>query len=71
MAGFQRAFFVFTESDIFAMKGLKPPPLECAEVASADYLVTGNKRHFPKRWKVTAVVNARELLGLIGANFLK
>jgi uncharacterized protein len=40
--------------------------LECAEAAFADYLVTGNKRHFPKRWKTTVVVNARELLGLIG-----
>jgi putative PIN family toxin of toxin-antitoxin system len=40
--------------------------LECAEEAQADYLVTGNKRHFPKRWKTTYVVNARELLELIG-----
>jgi hypothetical protein len=28
--------------------------------------VTGNKHHFPKRWKSTQVVNARELLELIG-----
>lgn len=35
--------------------------LECAEAADADYLVTGNKRHFPARWKRTEVVNAREL----------
>jgi uncharacterized protein len=40
--------------------------LECAEEAQADYLVTGNKRHFPKRWKSTQVINARELLELIG-----
>jgi predicted nucleic acid-binding protein len=40
--------------------------LECAGEAQADYLVTGNKRHFPKRWKSTQVVNARELLELIG-----
>jgi putative PIN family toxin of toxin-antitoxin system len=45
--------------------------LECAETAVADYLVTGNKRHFPKRWKTTEVVNARESLGFIGASFLK
>jgi hypothetical protein len=32
------------------------------EEAGADYLVTDNKRHFPKRWKLTAVVNARELI---------
>ncbi len=36
--------------------------LECAEAAEADYLVTGNKRHFPERWKRTEIVNARELL---------
>jgi uncharacterized protein len=36
--------------------------LECAEAASADYLVTGNKKHFPSKWKTTRVVNAREWL---------
>ena len=40
--------------------------LECAEAASVDFLVTGNKRHFPKQWKNTKVVNARELLEIIG-----
>src|ERR1017187_32786 len=32
--------------------------LECAEAARADFLVTGNKKHFPQRWKTTEVVNA-------------
>ena len=45
--------------------------LECAEAASADFLVTGNKKHFPKRWKSTEVVNTRELLGRIGSSFLE
>ena len=36
--------------------------LECAEASKADYIVTGNKRHFPKKWRQTQVVNARELL---------
>jgi putative PIN family toxin of toxin-antitoxin system len=36
--------------------------LECSEAASADYLVTGNKKHFPVKWKTTRVVNAREWL---------
>lgn len=39
--------------------------LECAAEAQADYLVTGNKRHFPKEWGLTRVVNARELLEAI------
>jgi putative PIN family toxin of toxin-antitoxin system len=45
--------------------------VECAEAADADFLVTGNKRHFPKVWEKTRVVNARELLGLIGPSFLR
>ncbi len=36
--------------------------LECAEAAKADYLITGNQRHFPKQWRQTLIVNARELL---------
>jgi len=36
--------------------------LECADAASAGYLVTGNKRHFPEYWKSTRIMNAREFL---------
>jgi uncharacterized protein len=36
--------------------------LECAAAAKADYLVTGNKRHFPPVWEKTLVVNSREFL---------
>jgi uncharacterized protein len=37
--------------------------LQCAETAQADYLVTGNKRHFPEAsYGVTRVVSAGELL---------
>ena len=39
--------------------------LECAETADAQYLVTGNKRHFPAQWKSTRIVNARELFQII------
>lgn len=39
--------------------------IECADSARADYLVTGNLRHFPKFWKSTKVINSRELLGII------
>ena len=27
--------------------------LQCAETAKADFLVTGNTRHFPAKWKLT------------------
>ncbi len=36
--------------------------LECADAARVNYLVTGNKRHFPTHWRRTLVVNARELI---------
>jgi putative PIN family toxin of toxin-antitoxin system len=36
--------------------------LEFAETAHADYLVTGNRRHFPLHWGNTRIVSARELL---------
>jgi putative PIN family toxin of toxin-antitoxin system len=39
--------------------------LECAEAAGADYIVTGNLRHFPKEWKGTRVVNARTVIELL------
>lgn len=39
--------------------------LECAEAAEANYLVTGNRRHYPSRWKMTEIVNARGLLNAI------
>jgi len=39
--------------------------LECAEAAGAAYLVTGNSKHFPKRYKGTQVVTARQLLELL------
>jgi uncharacterized protein len=36
--------------------------LECAEAAQADYLVTGNTRHFPQGHKTTKVVTGRQFL---------
>ena len=39
--------------------------LECADAARADYLITGNQRHFPRFWKQTKVITAREFITLI------
>jgi uncharacterized protein len=36
--------------------------LECAQAAHADYLVTGNLKHFPTLWQQTRVVTPRWLL---------
>src|ERR1700682_452871 len=39
--------------------------LECAEAANADYLVTGNRRHFPAKYPNTLEVTARKLIEII------
>ena len=39
--------------------------LECADAARADYLVTGNQRHFPRFWKKTKVIDSREFLDIV------
>jgi putative PIN family toxin of toxin-antitoxin system len=41
--------------------------LECAQTAGADYLVTGNFRHFPGAWKSTKVVTPRWFLDMLSA----
>jgi uncharacterized protein len=44
--------------------------VECADAARADYLVTGNVRHFPRFWKNTKVVTSREFLSLVAPHLL-
>lgn len=40
--------------------------LECADAARAEYVVTGNIKHFPHSpWWNTQIVTARELLNII------
>ena len=39
--------------------------LECADRARADYLVTGNPRHFPRFWKKTKVITSREFISIV------
>jgi uncharacterized protein len=39
--------------------------LECADAARADYLVTGNQRHFPRFWKKTKIIDSREFLNIV------
>ncbi len=39
--------------------------LECADAARADYLVTGNQRHFPRFWKKTKIIHSREFLDIV------
>jgi len=44
--------------------------LECADAAKADYLVTGNQKHFPRFWKRTAVITSREFIDLAAPHLL-
>ncbi len=44
--------------------------LECADAARADYLITGNQRHFPKFWKKTKIINSREFIGIVTPHLL-
>ena len=44
--------------------------VECADVAGADYLITGNIRHFPRYWKRTKIITSREFLDLITPHLL-
>jgi putative PIN family toxin of toxin-antitoxin system len=38
---------------------------ECADAADADYIVTGNAKHFTKTYKSTQTVTPRQLLDLL------
>lgn len=40
---------------------------ECADAAQADYIVTGNTRHFTKPHKNTQIISGRGLLELMAA----
>ena len=44
--------------------------LECADAARADYLVTGNQRHFPAFWKRTKIISSREFVALAAPHLL-
>ncbi len=44
--------------------------IECADAAGADYLLTGNQRHFPKFWKQTKVITSREFLSIVAPHLI-
>lgn len=45
--------------------------LECADVAGADYLVTGNQKHFPRFWKKTKIVTTKEFINLAAPHLVR
>ncbi len=44
--------------------------LECADAARADYLVTGNTRHFPRFWKRTKVITPRDFVTIVSPHLV-
>jgi putative PIN family toxin of toxin-antitoxin system len=45
--------------------------LECADAARADYLITGNQKHFPRFWKKTKIITTREFISLAAPHLIK
>ena len=45
--------------------------MECADAARADYLVTGNQKHFPRFWKNTKIITPREFISLTAPHLIK
>ncbi len=44
--------------------------IECADAARADYLVTGNQKHFPSFWKKTKTISSRDFIGIVAPHFV-
>ena len=44
--------------------------LGCVDAARADYLVTGNQRHFPRFWKKTKVITSREFISIVAPHLI-
>jgi uncharacterized protein len=44
--------------------------IECADAARADYLITGNQRHFPKFWKNTKIISSSEFLSVMAPHLI-
>jgi len=44
--------------------------IECADAARADYLITGNLKHFPRFWKNTKIITSREFMSIAAPHLL-
>ena len=44
--------------------------VECADAARADFLITGNGKHFPAFWKNTKIVTPREFVSLVAPHLI-
>jgi putative PIN family toxin of toxin-antitoxin system len=44
--------------------------VECADGARADFLITGNRKHFPAFWKNTKIVTPREFVNIVAPHLI-
>jgi putative PIN family toxin of toxin-antitoxin system len=44
--------------------------IECADAARADFLITGNRKHFPTFWKNTKIVTPRDFVSLVAPHII-
>jgi putative PIN family toxin of toxin-antitoxin system len=44
--------------------------VECADAARADFLISGNRKHFPAFWKNTKIVTPREFVTLVAPHLI-
>ena len=45
--------------------------VECADAARADFLITGNRKHFPAFWKNTKIITPREFVSLVAPHLVR
>ena len=45
--------------------------LECADKGGADYLITGNQKHFPPFWKKTKIITCRQFIDLAAPHLIR
>jgi uncharacterized protein len=45
--------------------------IEGADAARADYLITGNQKHFPRFWMKTKIITTREFISLAAPHLIK
>jgi putative PIN family toxin of toxin-antitoxin system len=78
--GLQQQMLQLIRSRAYAVKPARPLQvipdpednkfLECSDAARADYLVTGNQRHFPKFWKKTKVITSRDFISIVAPHLI-
>src|ERR1700728_2456024 len=44
--------------------------VECADAARANFLITGNRKHFPDFWENTKIVTPRKFVSLLAPHLL-